>query len=94
MSSFIIFFVEVSAQTPSTAFRHLPPNSARFGYAIEGALFISIQLSINVVSRSTGLLHGKGYENGKEKSTLLVVVVFQNLLSDKPSLLRKMLFIA
>ena len=31
--------------TLSTAFRHLPPNSARFGYATEGALFISTQLS-------------------------------------------------
>ena len=30
--------------TPSTAFRHLPPNSARFSYATEGALFISAQL--------------------------------------------------
>ena len=28
------------AHTPSTAFRHLPPNSARFGYATEGVLFI------------------------------------------------------
>ena len=27
--------------TQSIAFRHLPPNSARFGYATEGALFIS-----------------------------------------------------
>ena len=25
--------------TPSIAFRHLPPNSARFSYATEGALF-------------------------------------------------------
>ena len=31
-------------------FWHLPPNSARFSYAIEGALFISAQLSIDVVS--------------------------------------------
>ena len=31
--------------TPSIAFRHLPPNSARFGYATEGAFFISTQLS-------------------------------------------------
>ena len=31
--------------TPSIAFRHLPPNSARFVYATEGALFISAQLS-------------------------------------------------
>ena len=31
--------------TPNTAFRHLRPNSARFSYATEGALFISAQLS-------------------------------------------------
>ena len=36
--------------TPSTAFWHLPPNSARFSYATEGALFISTQLSSNAVS--------------------------------------------
>ena len=36
--------------TPCIAFRHLPPNSARFSYATEGALFISTQLSNNVVS--------------------------------------------
>ena len=36
--------------TPSTAFRHLPPNSARFSYATEGALFISAQLSSDAVS--------------------------------------------
>ena len=36
--------------TPSIAFRHLPPNSARFGYATEGALFISAQLSTDAVS--------------------------------------------
>ena len=35
--------------TPSIAFRHLPPNSARFGYATEGALFISAQLSTDAV---------------------------------------------
>ena len=34
----------------STAFRHLPPNSARIGYATEGALFISAQLSSDAVS--------------------------------------------
>ena len=39
-----------STHTPSTAFRHLPPNSARFGYATEGALFISAQLSTDTVS--------------------------------------------
>ena len=36
--------------TPSTAFWHPPPNSARFSYATEGALFISAQMSSNVVS--------------------------------------------
>ena len=36
--------------TPSIAFRHLPPNSARFSYATEGALFISVQLSSDAVS--------------------------------------------
>ena len=35
---------------PSTAFRYLPPNSAKFGYATEGALFISTQLSTDEVS--------------------------------------------
>ena len=35
--------------TPSTAFRQLPPNSTIFGYATEGALFISAQLSIGAV---------------------------------------------
>ena len=36
--------------TPSIAFRHLPPNSARIGYATEGALFTSSQLSTDAVS--------------------------------------------
>ena len=35
--------------TPSTAFRHPPPNSARFSYATEGALFVSAQLSSDAV---------------------------------------------
>ena len=34
---------------PNIAFRHLPPNSARFSYATEGALFISAQLSTDAV---------------------------------------------
>ena len=38
------------SHTPSIAFRHLPPNPARFGYATEGALFISAQLSTDAVS--------------------------------------------
>ena len=41
---------EGTARTPSTAFWHLPPNSARFSYATEGALFISAQLSTDLVS--------------------------------------------
>ena len=39
-----------STHTPSIAFRHLPPNSARFSYATEGALFTSAQLSTDAVS--------------------------------------------
>ena len=39
-----------SKHTPSIAFRHLPPNSARFSYATEGAVFISAQLSTDAVS--------------------------------------------
>ena len=38
------------AHTPSTAFRPLPPDSARFSYATEGVLFISAQLSSDAVS--------------------------------------------
>ena len=36
--------------TASLAFRHRLPNSAGFGYAIEGALFMSAQLSTDFVS--------------------------------------------
>ena len=36
--------------TPSIAFRYLPPNSIRFGYTTERALFISTQLSTDEVS--------------------------------------------
>ena len=36
--------------TPSIAFQHLPPNSARFSYATEGALFITMQLSTDAVN--------------------------------------------
>ena len=36
--------------TPSIAFHLLPPNSARTGYTTEEALFISAQLSTDVVS--------------------------------------------
>ena len=41
---------EKAHHTPITAFRHLPPNSARFSYATVGALFISAQLSTDAVS--------------------------------------------
>ena len=40
----------VTIHTPSITFQHLPPNSARFSYVTEGALFISAQLSTSVVS--------------------------------------------
>ena len=47
----LFLFVGVSmTHTLSIAFRHLPPNSARFSYATEGALFISAQLSTDAVS--------------------------------------------
>ena len=36
--------------TPSVTFWHLPPNSARFGYAIDGPLFTSAQLTTDTVS--------------------------------------------
>ena len=42
---------------PSIAFRHLLPNSARTGYATEGALFISAQLS----NCAVGALSVKGF---------------------------------
>ena len=38
------------SHSPSIAFRHLPPNSARFSYATKGALFISAQMSSDAVS--------------------------------------------
>ena len=41
---------QLPVHTPTIAFRHLPPNSARFSYATEGALFISAQLSADAVS--------------------------------------------
>ena len=44
------FWASYDSHTPSIAFRHLPPNSARFGYATEEALFISAQLSSDAVS--------------------------------------------
>ena len=33
--------------TPSIAFRHLPPNSARFGYATEGALDLYLRAAVH-----------------------------------------------
>ena len=40
----------IQPHTPNIAFWHLPPNSARIGYATEGALFISTQISTDAVS--------------------------------------------
>ena len=42
-------YVGIKLQTPSIALRHLPPDSAIIGYAIEGALLISAQLSTDAV---------------------------------------------
>ena len=39
-----------NTHTPSLAFRYFPPNSATTGYVTEGALFVSVQLSSDVVS--------------------------------------------
>ena len=39
-----------NTHTPSIAFQHPPPNSARFSYATEGVLFISAQMSSDAVS--------------------------------------------
>ena len=50
MSMYVSINFVCVCDTPSTAFRHLPPNSARFGYATEGALFISMQMSSDAVS--------------------------------------------
>ena len=41
---------QLLTHTPSTAFWHPPPNSARFSYAAEGVFFISAQLSSDAVS--------------------------------------------
>ena len=59
--------------TPSIAFRHLPPNSARIAYATEGALFISAQASIDDVSalRMVWVL----LRLWKQHSVILVVTV-------------------
>ena len=41
--------------TPSITFQHLPPNSARFGYATEGALFY-----LHTAVHRRGQRHPKG----------------------------------
>ena len=41
---------ELHGHTPSITFWHLPPNSARFGYATEGALFIPGKAVTDTVS--------------------------------------------
>ena len=45
-----VYILQVSCHTLSITFRHLPPNYARTGYVTEGAHFISLQLSTDVVS--------------------------------------------
>ena len=49
LSSRWVGIIHGRSHTPSIAFRHLPPNSARFSYATEGAFFISAQLSSDAV---------------------------------------------
>ena len=46
----VVYLLQGKTHTPSITFQHLPPNSARFHYATEGALFISAQLFTNAVS--------------------------------------------
>ena len=41
--------IEGRGHTPSIAFRHLPPVSARIGYVTEGVRFISILLFTDMV---------------------------------------------
>ena len=47
---FSILVCAGACHSSSIAFRHLPLNSARIGYATEGALFISAQLSTEAVN--------------------------------------------
>ena len=60
-----------ATHTPSIAFQQLPPNSARFSYTTEGALFISFQLSIEPTDDL--LLQGHW---GKEDAVVEVEVLF------------------
>ena len=46
----VVFSWEGEVTSDRLAFRHLPPNSARFSCATEGALFMSTQLSTDTVS--------------------------------------------
>ena len=46
----LIMINEGRYHTPSIAFPHLPPGSARIGSITEGPLFISVQLSTDAVS--------------------------------------------
>ena len=57
VSSCILTSHQPHRHTASIAFRHPPPNSARFGYATDGALFISTQLSSDAVSALRKVRH-------------------------------------
>ena len=48
---------EGSIHTPSIAFRHLPPNSARVMYSLEGALFLSAQQTASTSLRHPSFNH-------------------------------------
>ena len=72
---------------PSLAFRHPPPNSARFSYATEGALFISAQLSTDANSKhwfTTSYLQPLPYlvtPQGPENCQLKPVLNWTNVCS-------------
>ena len=65
----LALLAHVTPHTPSIAFRHLPPDSARFSYATEGALFISAQLSTDAVSALRKVLIIMSVKAAKRQST-------------------------
>ena len=70
----IILHTHTHFHTPSIAFRHLPPNSARFSYAAGGALFISAQRSSDAVIVPE-LCESRGGRPGLSVLTSLLVSV-------------------
>ena len=63
--------------TPSLAFRQLPPNSARTGYATEGALFISLRAFVHLrggqrSSKGLGITKDSNHGNITKESKLTI----------------------